>query len=375
MEAPGGSKGNLAVGFSLERLEQQSSENRLLGVLLSLGILGLGLPVSWVLGTLSAAPVRLLTDRALAVAEGRASLDVLMKDTEAGSPSSPDEARRLLHAVQVMAQRIAMQVAQTEAERQRARDAEEKAVEASTAKSAFLANMSHELRTPLNAIIGYGEILAEEAEESGDDAALADVTRILTAGRHLLSLINDVLDLSKIEAGYMEFVPEPTDLDALVDDVVGASAPLASRNGNQFVVERDPSLGWRSVDATKVRQCLLNLLGNAHKFTENGTVTLSVGTTTRGGDAGWLQLEVRDSGIGMTPEQLGRIFRPFTQAEVTTSRRYGGTGLGLTLTRRLCELMGGSISVESEVGAGSTFRVLVPARVAEQPSAGEARIS
>ena len=226
---------------------------------------------------------------------------------------------------------------------------------ANSAKSQFLASMSHELRTPLNAIIGYSEMLEEEAEEQGHASYGPDLQKIRAAGRHLLALINDVLDLSKIEAGKLELVIEPFDLRAAVEEVATTIQPLVTRNGNRLVVEAGPDLGTVHTDLTRVRQVLLNLLSNACKFTEQGTVTLEAERSDH-----TVTFRVRDSGIGMTPEQLDRVFDAFAQAEATTSRKYGGTGLGLAITRRFCELMGGTIAVASEPGRGSVFTVRLP---------------
>jgi len=232
---------------------------------------------------------------------------------------------------------------------------------ANSAKSQFLASMSHELRTPLNAIIGYSEMLEEEAEERGHVDYVPDLQKVRAAGRHLLALINDVLDLSKIEAGKLELYIESFDLRAAVGDVATTIRPLVEKNGNRLVIDAPADLGVMRSDLTRLRQILLNLLSNACKFTEHGTITLAV--ARRSGD---VEFRVSDSGIGMTPDQLSRLFQAFAQAEASTSKKYGGTGLGLAITRRFCELMGGTVSVTSEPGCGSTFLVRLPVSVGEQ---------
>ena len=252
------------------------------------------------------------------------------------------------------------------AELARARDAADLASEA---KSAFLSTMSHELRTPLNAIIGYSEMLAEDAEAGAQPALAADLAKIRRAGRHLLALINDLLDLSKIEAGRMALHLERFGVAEMLDDVAVSVQPLVARNGNTLELACAADAGVMVADLTKVRQILLNLAANASKFTERGHIGLAVSRSrTRTGD--WLVFEVRDTGIGMTPAQLARLFQPFVQAETSTARAYGGTGLGLTIARRFCRLMGGTVTVDSEPGRGSCFRVRLPAEV-EEPEAGD----
>ena len=237
-----------------------------------------------------------------------------------------------------------------------ARDAAEAA---NRAKSQFIANMSHELRTPLSAVIGYAEMLEEEAEDLGAGGLVEDIRKIESNARHLLSLINDVLDLSKIEAGKMEVQPEDFDAAALVREVGQTVQALADRKGNALEVQAPPDLGTMHSDPVKVRQCLFNLLGNAAKFTERGRITLSAARVRQdGGD--WVEFRVADTGIGMTPEQLGRLFQRFSQADASTTRRFGGTGLGLAITKAFCAMLGGDVAVDSLPGKGTTFVVRLP---------------
>ena len=238
-------------------------------------------------------------------------------------------------------------------------EARDQAMEATRTKSQFLANMSHELRTPLNAVIGLAEMLAEDAEDDGLDDFVEPLQRILRAGRHLLHLINEILDLSKIEAGRLDLVIEKFDLRTLADEVADTARTLAARNNNGMLWESSDDLGKMSADITRVRQVLLNLLSNACKFTENGEVELTVAR-----EDGQVVASVRDSGIGLTAEQMERLFEEFSQADASTTRKYGGTGLGLAISRRLCRMMGGDIEVASTPGEGSLFTMRLPAEAA-----------
>ena len=250
-----------------------------------------------------------------------------------------------------------------DAMKQRTAELEEAKVLADAAnqtKSEFLANMSHELRTPLNAIIGYSEILSEDAKDSGHSEYLPDLNKIRSSGKHLLGLINDILDLTKIEAGRMEMFLETFNVTQLIQDVAETVQPLLDKNTNNLTVNVPATVGAIHADQVKVRQMLLNLLSNASKFTKEGVVALSVDREVVLNGEDVFVFRVRDTGIGMSPEQLSRLFQPFMQAESSTTKRFGGTGLGLAITKHLAELMGGSVTVESELGRGTTFTVRLP---------------
>jgi signal transduction histidine kinase len=230
---------------------------------------------------------------------------------------------------------------------------------ASQHKSHFLASMSHELRTPLNAIIGLTEMMFTNAARFGTEKAQEPLRRVNAAGTHLLSLINEVLDLSKIEAGKLELNPEPVNVAQLIDEVIGTAGQLAEKNQNRLIVEAQENLGVLNADSMRLKQILLNLLSNACKFTKEGEVALRVRKVADGRD--WVELAVADSGIGLTAEQQAKLFEEFTQADSLTARRYGGTGLGLAITRKLARMMGGDVTVTSEAGKGSVFTVRLPA--------------
>ncbi len=299
-------------------------------------------------------PLRLLAGQAEAFGRGEAP----PRFTAQGQDEIGRLARVLEGAVQERLTREATLLAAREAAevaRQDAVTARERAEQANHAKSRFLANMSHELRTPLNAIIGYSEMLQDEAQEMAPDEVKADLSKIHGAGKHLLGLINDILDLSKIEAGRMDVHLETFGVRHVLEEAVGTVAPVMERNKNTLVVDAAPDLGDMLSDMTKLRQVLLNLLSNAAKFTQGGTVTLAA----RRVDA-TLTFSVRDTGVGMTAEQQGRLFQAFMQADASTTRKYGGTGLGLAISRHFCRMLGGDVTVQSAPGEGSTFTVVLP---------------
>ena len=247
------------------------------------------------------------------------------------------------------------------------RAARAEAIHSSNAKSQFLANMSHELRTPLNAIIGYCEMMIEDVEDEGHEQYLGDLNKIHSSGLFLLELIGSVLDLTKIEAGKLDVSRSEFNVDQLIDDVVKASQPLMHKSNNELIVSDHEALGYMRSDKTKVRQILLNLLSNSAKFTERGLVQLRVSRNISNGED-WFTFSITDNGIGMSPEQVEHAFEAFTQADESSSRKYGGTGLGLTISREFCELLGGEIKIKSEEGNGSVFTVKLPAKPLELKS-------
>jgi signal transduction histidine kinase/DNA-binding response OmpR family regulator len=266
--------------------------------------------------------------------------------------------------------RLMMTLSAEITERERKNAEKEAAEQANRTKSDFLARMSHELRTPLNAIIGYSEMLQEEAEDMGEASFVADLSKIRSAGKHLLSLINSILDISKIEAGKMELYLEPFAIQKLIEDTVPIVEPLVGKNGNRLQVDVPGDLGNMVADMVKVRQTLFNLLSNAAKFTEKGVITLGARCDRRGGED-WILFNVTDTGIGMTEEQKSRLFAAFTQADNSITSKYGGTGLGLAISRHFCRMMGGDIRVDSEVGKGTTFTVVLPRKVAREEAPRE----
>ncbi len=254
--------------------------------------------------------------------------------------------------------------------------AKEQAVNASKTKSEFLANMSHELRTPMNAIIGYGEMLKEDAEDDGNDAIVPDLDKIIAAGNHLLQLINDVLDISKVEAGHMDMFLEEFDIAKMIEEAASTVATLVEKNKNVLDIQVDENIGSMHADMTKVRQMVFNLVSNAAKFTSDGTVGIQASNMEKEGKH-FIRLTVTDTGIGIPEDKLDHIFEEFTQADSSTTRNYGGTGLGLALVRRFATMMGGNVRVESTLGEGSAFILEIPAHVvdADNEPAAEGKIA
>ena len=274
--------------------------------------------------------------------------------------------KELANANRTLEQKVEKRTAQLQESIAEAENARSEAEEANKAKSTFLANMSHELRTPLNAIIGYSEMLIEEAEDLEPEEFVPDLGKVKNSGEHLLGLINDILDLSKIEAGKMDLYLETCDLRKEIDDVVATIKPLIDKNANTLILNCPEEIGTIETDITKLRQNLFNLLSNASKFTENGQIDLTVKRYQEEGQD-WVKFQVKDTGIGMSPEQIAKLFQAFSQADTSTTRKFGGTGLGLAITKKFCEMMGGRIEVTSEYGQGSTFTIDLPTKVTTSP--------
>jgi len=303
----------------------------------AVGSIGLAILLGYAVSSSLMGPVKLMDERLRQIASGDFSGSVKVPNR--------DELGRLANNLNRMSEEL--------------RDLYQKIEAASRHKSDFLSNMSHELRTPLNAIIGYSEMLTEEAEDREQKGFIPDLQKIRASGKHLLELINDILDLSKIEAGKVELFPETFNIKDLIEEVASTVQPLIVKNSNVLAINCADNLGAMYADITKVRQILFNLLSNACKFTELGTITLDAVQDYSEG-AVWLSVSVIDTGIGMTEEQMGKLFQPFSQADIQTTRKFGGTGLGLAITRQFCEMMGGDIKVRSEFGRGTAFTVRLP---------------
>jgi len=350
--------GTIYIRSDLQELESRARQYVIVGVVLLFAVSAVAYALSARFQRVISAPILDLASVTKRLSEEK---DYSVRATKRGN----DEIGILVDGFNQMLAEISRRAAALAEANAQLADSEKMALAANQAKSTFLANMSHELRTPLNAIIGYSELLEEEAEDAGQQDLIPDLRKINTAGKHLLTLINGILDLSKIEAGKVELYLETFDIRSMMADVTATIRPLVEKNGNTLVVDDAGAPGAMRADLTKVRQVLFNLLSNAAKFTENGTITLRA-TRDASGAGDWISFEVADTGIGMTPDQVGKIFEAFTQADVSTTRRYGGTGLGLAISRRFCRLMGGDITVESAPGTGTRFSARIPTEVVKE---------
>jgi signal transduction histidine kinase/CheY-like chemotaxis protein len=372
----------LHAGFSLKPIEaataayqetigKQTMELLRTSILISIVFLLVGIVVSMTMSTRLVRPLTELTASARELAKGNFEAAATIKI------ESTDEIAVLASTFVTMANNVKESYEQLEEQHrvdkrtrdlaamsQRAEHARASAEAANQTKTTFLTNMSHELRTPLNAIIGYSEMLEEDAVDEGYENIVPDLGKIHGAGRHLLGLINEILDLSKIEAGRIDFFLENVELTPIIEDSVSTIHPLIEKNANTLKLEIEADLGSIYTDVTRIRQCLFNLLSNASKFTKEGTITLSVSRESTGGRE-FVVISVDDTGIGMTKKQTEKIFEAFSQADVTTSHNYGGTGLGLTITRKIADMMGGDIAVKSEKNVGTTFTLRLPAQQLE----------
>jgi len=373
--------GALAINFSHSELLTANRGAMDMGITIAAsGIIFISV-VSVMIGHLLTRRLSVVTTSAQRFAAG----DLSAKAQLSGS----DEVAQLGQAFDAMAANIEKHIATlqaTEAELRQSRDdlerrvvertkelavARDQALEASRTKSAFLANMSHELRTPLNAVIGYSEMLAEDAEAGGYAGITPDLKKIKAAGTHLLSLINEVLDLAKIEAGKVAISVAQFDVASLIEEAATSVRPLMNSCDITLRVQCETGLGSMCSDEMKVRQALMNLLSNACKFTEKGTIDVVAGRVERAG-AAWIKIAVADTGIGIAAEQLEKLFADFYQVDRSTTRKYGGTGLGLAISRRFCQMLGGDISVESCLHCGSTFTILLPVEVVVHQMAASA---
>ncbi len=319
-----------------------------------LSVIGVSILI-WVLATRLLKPIISLTNAATTLSEGDWKQQVEIE--------RHDEIGKLGNAFNQMSKQLRVSFSVLEAKKEEAQKAQVEAEAANKAKSAFVANMTHELRTPLNAIIGYSELLQDDVMDSGMDAFIPDLKKIGSAGKHLLALVNDVLDFSKVEAGRMDIHAEEFDITEMVNEVLSTIEPIVEKNSNSLHVRCPADIGAMFSDVTKTRQCLFNLLSNSSKFTEHGILTLTVTRYKDKNEENSVCFEISDTGIGMTKDQIGKLFHAFSQADSSTTRKYGGTGLGLVITKQFCQLLGGDVSVTSEFGKGSTFTIHLPTKV------------
>ncbi|MBS0653258.1 MAG: hypothetical protein JSR39_06990 [Verrucomicrobia bacterium] len=355
----------------LTTAQRLSANNRLGIILISSGVVLLMLILGYYVQRTSSKAIRLLTDGMKKLVKAEGGLEYRLTKTKyadlnevidafnamAGDLHYTHEHLRELvelktHDLSLANEYLAKLIVEL-------KEAKGVAEEASRIKSEFVANMSHELRTPLNAIIGYSEMLMEDAVDAGQKTTIDDLSKVIGAAKHLLSLINDVLDLSKIESGKLDLFLEDVNIPDLAKDIEMIIGQLIIKNNNTLTVSVDPGLSMIYTDLVRVRQCLLNLLSNASKFTKNGKITLEIKPVLRNTEK-WIQFTVSDTGIGIPPEKLNLLFQAFSQTDASTTRQYGGTGLGLYLTKMFCTMLGGEISVNSEFGKGSVFTILLP---------------
>ncbi len=339
----------------LRSIASRQRDTTLVTIVIALTVFGLFL--MWAIRVIVHRPLNALVDATRQVSAGKTDLRL---DSD-GNDEFSSLARffnRMLDALMIQQKKV--------------EHALDEAEHANRAKSVFLANMSHELRTPLNAIIGYSDMLAEEAMEIGQSEAIPDLQKIKTAGKHLLDVINNILDISKIEAGKMELFVEPIDVRGMVQDIVATVQPLVERNRNKLSIDCPESIGSIRGDVTKLRQALLNLLSNASKFTEDGFVALRAEKLVVNGEES-IRFSVSDTGIGMSEEQLRAAFQAFSQGDAAISRRYGGTGLGLAISRHYVSMMGGDVGVRSTPGKGTTFTIRLPVNCPVDENANAAK--
>lgn len=343
--------GAISVTLSTQPLQAKTAEVRNEGLIVGLLVALIGTLTSLIFARSISQPLQQLTTATQRIAAGDLSQTVTI--------NSGGEVAGLAVSFNSMTQQLRQLVKNLEDRAVELEAARQQAVEANRLKNDFLARMSHELRTPLNAILGYTDLLLARTYGEITERQEDRLKRVVNNAQHLLQLINDVLDLSKIEAGVMKLFLEPINLANLLDSVIQSTQPLMEKNHNQFEARIPAEIGEITADAIRLRQILFNLLSNASKFTENGQITLQVTTETRA-ETAWVRFAVTDTGIGMTPEQQLQIFGAFVQADTSTTRKFGGTGLGLAITRHFTEMMGGTIEVSSEAGKGSTFTVTLP---------------
>ena len=335
--------------------EAEIDRSVMITLVVSLASIVVGVFSAWYIGLGISRPIRSMSDSMRQLAEGNTKVDIPEKGKHA-EISEMSDALGVFKANMIRVNRLVEEQRKSAAEVTAAKEA---ADAANLAKSAFLANMSHELRTPMNAILGYSEMLIEEAEDTGQDEFIPDLEKINQSGRHLLNLINDVLDISKIESGKMSTYAEELDVNKLIDEVCVVAQPLLAANNNQLKVVRGKQLGNAFQDLTKLRQALLNLMSNAAKFTSEGQVTLHAEKS----EGDWLVFRVEDNGIGIPPDKIDSIFEEFSQADESTTRDYGGTGLGLAISRRFAHMLGGDLTVQSVLGDGAVFSLVVPVQL------------